>query len=131
MPFATFTPPPEPERHHALTNVRTANRAVVRAPITKASQLHSEPAAAPHADLYQYDCSTWQDVRRSVRNLPAWVWWLVAIAAFIAFWWVSMPFRGLMIVVGIFWFFAFGAHPMVHMGRTAHNLLDGDSNDNN
>lgn len=71
---------------------------------------------------------TWtsQPTRHVRKPFPRWAKWLIGIAVFIALWWVSMDFRGLVIVLGIFWFFAFGVHPVVHMGRTVHDIFDGD-----
>lgn len=101
MPFQPFIPQPEPERSHELVNVRQVHHAVVHEPITRPSQLRN-------------------------KSLSPWIKWLVALAAFVTFWWVSMPFRGLIIVLAIFWFFALGSHPVIHIGRAAGDILDGD-----
>jgi hypothetical protein len=101
MPFAPFTPPTEPEHHHQLV-------------------VHQAPARGRSI--------TWTSTptQRTRRHLPRWVWWLVSLAVFIALWWVSLDFRGLVIVLAIFWFFAIGVHPVVHMGRTVHDIFDGE-----
>lgn len=103
MPFQPFTPPPE--RHHQL---------VVHKPITSGAQLRR---------LEQDPAYTTGGVRVPI---SPWIKWPIIIALFVIFWWVSMPFRGLIMVLAVFWFFALGAHPVTHMGRAAHDLLDGD-----
>ena len=98
MPFAEFTPP-EPDR----TPARREHYLVVNA---------TNPA------------NTTGGTRK---RFPRWATWLISIAVFVALWWVSMDFRGLVMVLGVFWFFAIGAHPITHIGRAAHDLIDGDN----
>lgn len=110
MPFADFTPAvpdkPQPERHDYL---------VVSEPITTSAQLRA---------LQQDPANTTGGTRK---GFPRWATWLISITVFVALWWVSMDFRGLVLVLGVFWFFAIGAHPAIHIGRAAHDLIDGDN----
>ena len=100
MPFQPFTPP-EPQRRIIET---TARSVPTRSMMT----------------------GTGIRARRARKPIPRWVWWLVSLVAFIALWWVSLDFRGLVIVLAIFWFFAIGVHPVVHLGRTVHDIFDGE-----
>ena len=104
MPFAPFD---EPERHHQL---------VVHEPLRARSLTTTTTPVRGHSI-------------RPRHHIPRWVWWLVSLIALITLWWVSMDFRGLIIVLGVFWLFAIGAHPAVHMGRAVHDIFDGDNND--
>jgi len=97
MPFQPFTPP---EHHHELV-------------------VYQHPTPRPVVIN-----TTTRPVRR---HLPRWATWLIGLAVFVILWWVSMDFRGLVMVLGVFWFFAFGAHPLIHLGRAAHDLIDGDN----
>ena len=125
MPFQPFTPPPEPE--HELTNVRPVRHAVVAAPITKASQLRTDPGAQDTHGIPGYEnLSLWRHFRSDWGDVPTWIKWAIYLAVFVTFWWVSMPFRGLIIVLAVFWFFALGAHPATHIARTGADILDGD-----
>lgn len=100
MPFQPFTPP-EPQRHHVI-QVRSQTTPVI------------------------IDLQPQRTLIERLRGIPRWLWWLISIAAFIALWWVSMDFRGLVMVLGVFWFFALGIHPATAIARTGGELLDGD-----
>ena len=136
MPFQPFTPPPEPGRHHELTGVRqhkprpehhkVVTEAIRQAPITTPAQLRKLPSTPYGEGGEDPNYTKWQHLKDEIHDIPTWIKVLFFLALFIAFWWVSMPFRGLMIVIGIFWFFALGAHPVTHMGRAVGDVLDGD-----
>ena len=103
MPFAPFTPP-EPQPRVIETTARSVpTRSLMIGTGIRARRV--------------------MPVRKPT---PRWVWWLVSLAAFVTLWWVSLDFRGLVILLGIFWFFAIGVHPVVHMGRTVHDIFDGE-----
>ena len=101
MPFQPFQPPPTTERHHVID---------VRSPAPVIIDLRP-----PERTLID-----------RLRGIPRWLWWLISIAAFVIVWWVSMDFRGLVMVLGVFWFFALGVHPATAIARTGGELLDGD-----
>ena len=76
--------------------------------------------------------TTVRGVRRWRALHPVWFWFVLIILALLGLWMVwtvlaSYPvLRGFAIIIGIFWFFAIGVHPVIAGAHTIGNLFDGD-----